>query len=136
MAQELKVARSTVVNGGGVSVGGVTETVTADHVLTFSKEIPANSTDEHLVGPDITLAICNAMAIVANKDCVVKTNSSSSPTDTLTLLANKAIHWLTGDPAANKFLTATVTDWYITTGADQTIIKMVFAMDATPNLGG
>lgn len=135
MAGEAKITRSVNISGGGVSIGGVTESVNVDHVKVFQKALPANLTDGR-----VTLAVdvseVSVMAMQANKDTTVKTNSTSSPVDTPNLTANKARHWFVGDDVANKFLSADVTDFYFSTGGEETIVKIIIGQDSTPVLGG
>lgn len=135
MSNESKVTRSVNISGGGVTVGGVTETILVDNVATFSKIIPAGSVNIQLVRPDVTIANCKAMAIGANKACSVCTNAAStgSPQDEIDLVANKPLSWLTGDPTANKFLAGNVTDWYVTC-TDDTFLKIIIGEDSTPGV--
>lgn len=134
MAGEAKITRSTTVQGGGLSVGGVQETLLSDSVKTFSKEFPANLTDGRVVFP-IDVSEVKAMAIIANKDCTIETNATdASGGETLLLKANKALNWVLGDLAANKFLTIDVTDLYVTTGAESTVLKLIVGQDSTPAL--
>lgn len=136
MASETKVTRSVSITGGGVTVGGVSEQVSVDNLASFKKLIPANTTNAQLVKPDVTFANIKVIAIVANKDMTVCTNAASTgaPTETLSLKANKMLHWMFGDPAANKWLSANVTDWYVTTGGEDTLLTILIAEDATPVL--
>jgi hypothetical protein len=134
MAQESVITRTVNLNGGGVTIGGVSEKILTDSVETFKKAIPANTTNGRVVKPRVTLDNCKALGIMASKDCTVKTNSTSSPQETLTLKANKMLHWMYGDPDANKFLADDVTDWYVTTGGEDTLLQILNGEDATPVL--
>lgn len=132
MAGESRVTRSTQVNGGGVTAGGVSQEVLVDNIQTFKKTIPIG-TNVQLVRPEVTLANVKAMSICATQDSTVKTNSSSSPQETLTLKANVVMSWLTGDPSANKFLAGDVTDWYVTNAVAMTL-TIIIGEDSTPSL--
>lgn len=133
MAGENVINRTQSLTGGGVTVGGVTEAATADNVNVFKKTIPANSTNARIDFP-ITLDTLIAIGIVANKDVTVKTNSTSSPADTLTLAANKPLIYVASDPDDNLFLSADVTSLYVTTGAAATEVKIVAGVNSTPVL--
>ena len=117
---------------GGAMIGGDAEQeINADvEVVTPGITVPASSTDYEI---DVTMTFANAKAyaIVANKDCTVKTNSTSSPAETLTLKANQALVWCENDPAASHFLSVTLTKIYVTT-TDETVIKFGHASDITP----
>lgn len=92
--------------------------------------VPADSTNYEI---DVTLTLANAKAygICADKDCTVKTNSSGSPTETLTLKANHALIWRENDPSTMHFLSANITKIYVTCTAE-TKIKFGHASDITP----
>jgi hypothetical protein len=130
VANELtfKVIRSVIF--GAVQVGGVQETVLADLGVPFSKQIPANTTNGEA---DIVVTVANvkAAALVADKDCTIKTNSTSAPDNTFAMKANQPLIWAKDDPIA-LFLTVNLTKLFITTGAAATIVKFVAAVDATP----
>lgn len=128
----MNITRSQSINGGGLSLGGITQTISANAVEIFDDTISANQTNAQVLTPDVDLTTCTVMAIVADKDCTVKTNNSTTPDDTLALKANVPLSWMTGDLADNKFLTEDVTIWYVTTGASATKLKILIGSDATP----
>lgn len=136
MAGESKLNRNISISGGGVTVGGVTEQIEVDNIQTFSKTIPKNLTDAVVQKPEVDFSECKLMAIVASKDCTVKTNSTISPAETLELKANRPLHWIEGDPTANKFLSVDVTVWYVTTGGEDTLLKIIIGEDGTPGISG
>jgi hypothetical protein len=120
-------------SAGGVTVGGTVQSVLADLVTTLSKIVPAGATNiEFDVAVDVSAV--KAAGIEASRDCTVKTNSTSAPDDTLSLVAGVPLIWVTGD-AATFFLTADVTKFYITTPAGtDTTFKFTAAIDSTPVL--
>lgn len=132
MAQEFEAIRSQTLKIGGLSIGPVSQTKIGDAVQGFKKLIPANSANARVTLP-VDVSTVKAAGIVANQDCTIKTNSTSTPTDTLALQANAAILWQTGDPTA-LFLTADVTDFYITTGGTATLVQFAACTDSTPVL--
>lgn len=127
-----KVTRSMVVSGLGISLGGISESQDLNGGEIFDDTILANQTDVEISTPDVDLTTCSLMAVIADKDCTLKTNSTSTPDDTLALKANKLLSWFTGDLAGDKFLTADVTKWYVTTGPSATKLKILIGSDATP----
>lgn len=133
MAGESVATRVHSLTAGGVTVGGVTQTVAADRVTTFKKTIPANTTNG-VVEVVVDISAVKACGIVANKACTVKTNSTSAPDDTLTLAENKPLIYVHTDPDSNLFLSADVTTLYVTTTV-ATELKVVVCEDSTPGLG-
>lgn len=132
MAGEFTISARLSYDFGSFTVGGTVDSIICDGKTSISKTIPANSTNAEIdVVVDVSTVV--VAAIEANKNCTVKTNSTSAPDDTLTLLANKAVGWKTND-VASLFLTADVTKLYVTTGAEATIIKFGVGYDATPAL--
>ncbi len=128
----MNINRSQSLSGFGISIGGVSQTVAVEGGEVFDGTIAASQTNVEVSTPDVDLTTCSVMAIVADKDCTVKTNSTSAPDDTLALKANIPLTWITGDLADNKFLTADVTKWYVTTGAAATKLKILIGSDPTP----
>jgi hypothetical protein len=73
-----------------------------------------------------------SLYILSDQDVTLKTNSSSSPTDTIALKANQPYIWYTGAYDASK-ITADVTQAFITNaGATQANVKMRWLYDITP----
>ena len=128
----MNINRSQSLSGFGVSIGGITQTISANAGGVFDDTIAANQTNLQIDLPLVDLTTCTVMAVVADKDCTLETNSGTSPTDTLALKANVPLSWMTGDLADNKFLSADVTAWFITTGAAATKLKILIASDGTP----
>lgn len=128
----MNITRSQSVSGFGVNIGGITQTVAVNAGGVFDDTIAANQTNLQIDLPLVDLTTCTVMAVVADKDCTLETNSGSSPTDTLALKANVPLTWITGDLADNKFLSADVTGWFITTGASTTKLKILIGSDGTP----
>lgn len=127
------LTRTISISGGGVTVQSQQRVnVTSPHP--FEQTIPANSIDVLIKEPDLILADCKCMAIVADQDCVVKTNSPTTPTETLSIKAGVPLMWMTGDPVGNKFVSADVTNWYATIGGKATKLTILVANDATPTV--
>ena len=128
----MNINRSQSISGFGVSIGGISQTISAEGGEVYDGSIAASQTNVEIAIPDVDLATCTCMAIIADKDTTVKTNSTGAPDNTLSLKANVPLFWMTGDLAGNKFLTINVTKWYVTTGAATTKLKILIASDATP----
>lgn len=136
MAGEQSLVRQVSVQVGGVSVVGRT-TIPVNAPGTFRQKMPL-STNRQIKKPLCTIAINKVQAIVADKDCTVKTNSTSDTAvegtnDVLELLANTPLSWIEGDPDNQKFLTANVTNWYITCPVNTTL-TIIICDDATPDV--
>lgn len=69
-----------------------------------------------------------SLAVLANKNCTVKTNSSVSPDDTLSLKANVLVQWHDTSPFLRPFL-LDVTQIFIT-NSDQVRLKLLALVDA------
>ena len=132
MSGEQVFRRQLTVTGGGASLGGTGEQILVDSPGAFIKDFPANGADIEITLPTVNLTTCQVMAVVANKDCTLKTNSTTG-TDVLNLKAGKMLQWFVGDPVGNKFLTADVAKWFLTTGAEATTLKILVGHDATPS---
>jgi len=133
MAGETDVQVSRSIRIGGLTIGGVGQTIPADKHVAIKKTVPKNSTNIQFdVAADISDAV--GMAIEASQDCTVYTNdlSTGTPTDTLSLKKNVPVLWSLGDPVAAKFLSADVTAVYVTTGSEDTKLAFAVAEDVTP----
>lgn len=119
------------VSGGAVSKT-ITATVTADNLNTIVTSIPNSANNrvtialdfDNLVGYWISAPV--AMTIYTNDV------SGGTPTDTITLVANVPVFWVTGNPTGE--ITADITaDIYVTNtsgaAADLTILVL---QDPTP----
>lgn len=125
-----RITKSAII--GGLTIGGTVSTVAADTFVGGSKTFPIGTNvewDLNLI--DISQIVL--VAIEASTDTTVKTNSSGSPTDTLSLKANVPLIWQTGDPAGQMFLSGDATKFYITNAAVSTV-KFAALMDTTPVL--
>lgn len=115
----------------GVSIGGDAEQeITGDQETAGSVAVSANQTNKEIDWA-FTLANAKAYAICADQDCTVKTNSSSSPQETLTLKANQALVWRLNDPTTMHFLSNDLTQIFVTNTTALTI-KFGHVVDVTP----
>ena len=102
-------------NNGSVTVPGVR--VSGDAELVFDDMIPAGAVNRHIVmGLDVSELkgyVIVAEGLATGKTMTVKTNSTSSPVDTLTLTpASPGVSWYAGAAYANP-LSADVTAFYV-----------------------
>jgi len=118
MANELsnKVTQSFAI--GGITIGGVVDTVLGDTSSVFQKSLDIVTNLE--IDIPITVALVKGMAIVADHDCVVLTNDSGEPVDTLNLKANVPLIWTENHPASMFFLGGSghdtdITKFFVTT---------------------
>lgn len=116
----------------GITIGGDDEqSISADIESATPGITVAADADDYEIDWAFTLANAKAYGICADQDCTIKTNSSSSPTETLTLKANQALIWRENDPTTMHFLSANLTKIFVTCAAE-TEIKFGHAVDITP----
>lgn len=98
--------------------GGVNETAriekSSGSVIAIDESISANQTD-------LVYAIAfdkdrlKMVYLVASETMTIETNSSSAPSDTLTMTADEPLIWWEGATEyTNPFATADVTGWFLT----------------------
>ncbi len=106
--------------------------VSASGEAAISEAVPANTTNLHL-----TLALdqsaLKSFYAVSDEAVTIKTNSSSAPDDTLTLVAGVPMWW-PGSPAGSCPITADVSAGiYVTNATANAATLTIFALqDATP----
>ena len=113
------------------TVSSVVNTFTGDHAEGFDEAI-APSTTNQLVAASVDVSRIRSCMVYCDKAITLKTNSSSSPADTITLTAGQLRQWNTGHAEAN-FFTTDITAIYITTGAigSTANLKVRFLIDNT-----
>lgn len=136
MANELSATVTRSITAGGLTIGGVVDTLAINSIQTFRQKLTKNLTVE----VDITLTVANAklIAIEADQACTFNTNTTNGATgDSLALLANVPIIWEVNDPAALIPLTTDVTKVYVVANVtNDTIVKIAFGSDQTPVQAG
>ena len=91
------------------------ETLEGDVEAAVSQDIDASAVNiEILVALDVSKL--QSVVIKSSQDCTVKTNSSGSPDDTLTLVANVPYVWTINSYDAS-LITADVSKIFVTNGA-------------------
>lgn len=114
-----------------VTAGDVTntQTLTADGECNRDVSLSANSTNVE-VDLDLVYTRVKVLAIECASALTIKTNSTSSPSDTLTLVGGQGLVWFYGSGFTNP-LTADVTKLYLTSTAAQDV-KIRVLYDSTP----
>ena len=87
----------------------------------------ATLTDQAINLGNITRTKIRSIVIVFDKDTTLKTNSTSSPTETYAFKANVAMVWTNDMPEPCPF-SADLTEIYLTTGAAATACKLFFLL--------
>jgi hypothetical protein len=124
-----KITRSYTGNGSAI-----TSTVgeyTGNGIASFDDDIAAGATNVEI---DITFpfASIQALAIVSSQDLTLKTNSTSTPGDTISIKGGVGIVWGKDFHEANPF-TADVTKLFATNATtNKSTLKIRVLFDATP----
>ena len=100
------------VNDAGIATSLSGPAINGNREVAFSQAVGASQTNL-LIPVTYQVANLKSIAIVSDQNCTIKTNSSGSPQETLTLTANSIFLWQYGSgvpiPVAGD-----VTAWYIT----------------------
>jgi hypothetical protein len=95
----------------------------------IDKLIAAGASNVH-VAMSVTVASIISLLIYATAAVTIKTNSSSSPAQTLTVAAGQLITWNSSDGLSNP-LTTNITDFYFSnSGGSDSIVKLRFLVNA------
>lgn len=86
-----------------------------DRSLELDVTVAANVTNQAHAFP-IDVSEVKSMYLMSTQNITIKTNSTSTPANTLNLLANRPVIWQDGD-LNSLLLTTDVTTLYLTTGA-------------------
>lgn len=112
MGATSSITVSSKVNGSGSFSGTITD-VGATDIEIPQTAIPA-STSNYAFTMAFTLANVQAYMFLADQNCVLTTNSTGSPSDTINLKAGIPFFWSRSGYAAVGF-SANVTSIYVTT---------------------
>lgn len=114
-------------NDGGANIA---YSVTKENEAAIDEEITFGSlATDVLVALVLDVSQISSLCIVADAACTIKTNSSSSPAQTISLTANKPLRWNDGMAHANP-LTTDITAIYVSCAANTTL-KIKALYDAT-----
>ena len=122
------ITRQAVTSSGRLV--GTNKLYSGDSVLEIPAiVIPASSTNYNILAAiDVSQVV--AFHMQANTALTVKTNSSSSPANTITLVADQPYQFVTGD--YNTFLLTTdVTSLFVTNSSAATTFYLLAEFDAT-----
>ncbi len=119
----------------GGTTRSITETVTVDAQETVKRNIPAGATTQFNITVDVSEMKTLNMGITKG-NCTVKTNSSGSPVQTLTIKSPNPVMWSKNDIAANP-LTTDLTALFVTNNGDEDAeFFFVAGVDSTPSAEG
>lgn len=88
--------------------------------IAINTSIPA-STSNQLVTIAWTAANAQSIYILSSQDCVLKTNSSGSPAQTVNLKAGIPLVWQASAAYYTNIFVTNITAWYITTTSATTV---------------
>lgn len=128
MSQQHSVRIEVTANGNQVSK---LKTYTGGARLSISETIAGSSTNAQVVGTlDVSQVV--SFVMVSNVACTVKTNSTGSPADTITLVADVPYVW-TSDSYDSFQLGTDVTVFYVTVpGTAASTFQIDAIYDPTP----
>lgn len=117
-------------SGNGDTVSQI-QTFTHDNTQVFEVAVGVGATDLEIT-ISIVVARLRQLWVQADQALTLETNSASSPTQTISLQANKPLHWETGGYFTNP-LSADVNKIFATNGSGvATTLKIRVLMDPTP----
>jgi hypothetical protein len=101
------------VNGYGNAINiSASRTFTGESQTTLAPTIPASTTNQQILLA-IDISLLKLLVIKSDQNISIKTNSSSTPDNTLNIVANVPYTWGDGDYNA-KLLTADVESIFVT----------------------
>ena len=128
MAITHKITQTLNYSGLGYTT---TKTKTGGQENNLSESIPDSSTDLEVAWA-VDISELKALLIVADGALTVKTNSSSTPDDTFTLVVNTPIVWEDANSSGNP-LSADVTSIFVTNSSGGAVTLTTKALtDPTP----
>ena len=119
-------------NGGAGQVSSLTRSFTGDSEVRYYGDVAAGSTNVE-IDLAIDVSAIQSCVIYATKAVTLKTNSTSSPTDTIAVADAQALTWGNDEDAARLFFTGDVTKVYVTNaGAAASTLRIEALVDSTP----
>ena len=108
-----------------------TVTVSGEGDQNIEVAVPGSTTDYHVLA-SIDVSQLALIYILADKALTLKTNSTSTPADTISLAVDKPFLWYSGCGLTMPF-TVDITTLYLTNGTAGTgNVELHFQYDATP----
>jgi len=111
------------------TITSTTDSYTADTDTSFVASFNASSVNSE-VDVTATLANLKALYLYADADMTVKTNSATSPGDTIALKAKKQVAWNTDSIFAKPY-TTNVTKLFVSC-TNTAVLRVGFLADQTP----
>src|SRR5215471_13687905 len=94
------------------TITNTTDVYMVDAEVNLDEVVPAGSLNKEY-DIKVTVAQIQCMVMMSSQNVTVKTNSTTTPGDTINLIANKQLVW-TRDHVEAKFLSVDVTKMYVT----------------------
>jgi len=102
---------TSIKNDAGAAVVSESEVVTGNQEDNFN-DVAAASSTKHISVGSVVKANLQSFYVFSDKNVTLKINSSSTPDQTVSLIANRAYAWKTTDPGSNPLTPGTITDLY------------------------
>lgn len=130
----MKCRLAATFSGGGIDFPAFTIEQSDEELRQFECPVGAGAANEEFICA-INRSLTKALYMVADQPVVIKTNSSSSPADTITLAANQPFLFMADAipvTALTDHLTADVTAIFVTNGSETvaTVLKICALVDA------
>lgn len=121
-------------NGGAGQVSSVQRSFTGDGEVRYTGTIAAGASNVQ-VTLALTRSAVKSLVFYSDKAVSIKTNSSSSPTDTITLADGEARVWGNDENLSRLAITADVTAIYISNaGSAPANVRIEALVDVTPGV--
>jgi hypothetical protein len=120
---------------GADTTRSITETVNVDSEEKVKRDIPSGATTQFNITVDVSemKTLCCG---ITKGSCTIKTNSSGSPVQTLTIKSTNPIMWSKNDNPTNP-LTTDLTALYVTNdGTEDAEFFFTAGVDSTPSAEG
>lgn len=98
--------------------------------VSMSESAPGEATTELDVGIDVSAV--KGFMLVSTVDCTIKTNNSTTPDNTLALVADKPYIWTTSSYDTFLFTTDITKIFVVVAGATAGTVRLEAVVDATP----
>lgn len=124
--------KSTIQYEQGGVILSQTVTSSGSNEINVDESIPDSSTDLQ-VTMNIDVSVLKSLYIESDQNITIETNNGTTPTDTLTLVANEPVIWTTNSVHSNPLTADITTDIFITNSSGSAAnLKWRALQDATP----
>lgn len=116
---------------GNENISGATNTYTSDGAQVYDFVVPANTVNHEL---DVVLTLLNIKAIgmISDVDLVCKTNSTSTPQETIPFIGKKPIVWTPDNGQVIPFAGNLTKMYFTNAGSVDANVKLGFAVQQEP----